>query len=1027
MEIARRRSDRVKTKRSAYTPAKTARKAVTVASTSDKSSKVNTTDHSAEYALNKNKAIRQKLDASNRSFAVVPEFSPGNLVLTFTAGAYEEFKIVSLSVLQGQGLSLRRTNTTDINKAVVSESVVVNDAQNKLYVLNFYNTSSKVVLNGNQLHMSVFISSTLPDILNVLDHNKDFITINSKIRQCCTAYLNSNQASCTRTTDINTSIQQDQYQHSKQNSASASLKSLINASDQQQNDYCPTCENLCSSDDKAVECEICNKWLHYKCENFTVKEADEIENNLSLQYNCNSCKTLKSLQSDLLVSQLKHAPENTGIQPTTSIRSRSENSDTSTNLSHPTVLDSTPPGLNNCNVYPIPVTISATPATTCNNTNILEEEIKHLKSQLGLKDKQLKTKESLICKQDSEIKLMKKELTTNRALTIKLEQDKKDLEHSLLIQQQKPSNTVHEPSAFNREDNSRSYAMEQRVRSLEFELLKQDNKISNLADKFIDFKIDNGRKQPRTRKKKQKVINNQTADQFKYEKPSNDSCTNILFDSELEMRDDEAGDEQSPGHSISYTEQSPFLGYTRAPKRHLPHMNYSPPKKPMYHPPPTRHPNHVRLTSNLVYLYKLIKRSDIILLQEHWLYSHEKDNLYTNFTDFNCHIKCFDDGIIDDVVDRKRGHAGVAICVNDKYSPYLEKLPDGSNRIAAIRLNFDVPLVIISVYLPSRSNNYSRDDYLSVLDELIEIVTKYRDSANILIGGDMNASIFRNHPRDNDFKNFLRNNNLRIPDNCVECSTFYHFNNRDESQIDYFIQNFDIINTYCTYSRESANTSTHDPIMVSVLIKTSDKPNAIPKSKHLQRINWNKIDKCEYQRLLELNLQSKITEIDNLSIENFDEFVISACEIITQTADSLQPPNSRKRGKNSRYWTPNMTEILNRSKYHYWMWKQEGTSDKLSIHYQQMRVLKKKLRSEQRKIESAKRQSKFTDIMSLSDRNDENFYTLINNQRNLVYHNILIFKPYYSNYIQKWTCLSCFQEKGETERGSWFLQENYYY
>lgn len=108
--------------------------------------------------------------------------------------------------------------------------------------------SRKVVLNGNQLHMSVYISSTLPDILNVLDHNKDFIIINSKIRQCCTAYLNSNQASCTRPTDINTSIQQDhhQCQHSKLNSASASLKSLINASDQQQNDYCPICENLCS-------------------------------------------------------------------------------------------------------------------------------------------------------------------------------------------------------------------------------------------------------------------------------------------------------------------------------------------------------------------------------------------------------------------------------------------------------------------------------------------------------------------------------------------------------------------------------------------------------------------------------------------------------------------------------------------------------------------------------------------------------------------------------------------------------------
>ncbi|CAG2255579.1 unnamed protein product [Mytilus edulis] len=507
--------------------------------------------------------------------------------------------------------------------------------------------------------------------------------------------------------------------------------------------------------------------------------------------------------------------------------------------------------------------------------------------------------------------------------------------------------------------------MEQRVRSLEFELLKQDNKISNLADKFIDFKIDNGRKQPRTRKKKQKVFNYQTADQFKpyscaektpatYEllstketnvPPSSDktekseSCPSIKCPSTIPS---------DPEISESESTISPIESVKNLTTHMLNILSF----------------NIEGLTSNLVYLYKLIKRSDIILLQEHWLYSHEKDNLYSNFIDFNCHIKCFDDGIIDDVVDRKRAHAGVAICVNNKYSPYLEKLPDGSNRIAAIRLNFEVPLVIISVYLPSRSINYSRDDYLSVLDELIEIVTKYRDSANILIGGDMNASIFRNHPRDNDFKNFLRNNNLRIPDNCVECSTFYHFNNRDESQIDYFIQNFDIINTY-------------------FIIKTSDKPNAIPKSKHLQRINWNKIDKCEYQRLLELNLQSKVTEIDNLSIENFDEFVFSACEIITQTADSLQPPKSRKRGKNNRCWTPNMTEILNRSKYHYWMWRQEGTSDKLSIHYQQMRVLKKKLRSEQRKIESAKRQSKFTDIMSLSDRNDKNFYTLINNQRNL--------------------------------------------
>jgi hypothetical protein len=44
-----------------------------------------------------------------------------------------------------------------------------------------------------------------------------------------------------------------------------------------------------------------------------------------------------------------------------------------------------------------------------------------------------------------------------------------------------------------------------------------------------------------------------------------------------------------------------------------------------------------------------------------------------------------------------------------------------------------------------------------VLDELAEIVTKYRNSLDILIGGDVNASIHRSklNSRDNDFQKFL--------------------------------------------------------------------------------------------------------------------------------------------------------------------------------------------------------------------------------------------------------------------------------
>ena len=43
------------------------------------------------------------------------------------------------------------------------------------------------------------------------------------------------------------------------------------------------------------------------------------------------------------------------------------------------------------------------------------------------------------------------------------------------------------------------WVLEQRVRQLEFEVLRQDNKISNLSDKFVDLKLDNS-KPPRSRR-----------------------------------------------------------------------------------------------------------------------------------------------------------------------------------------------------------------------------------------------------------------------------------------------------------------------------------------------------------------------------------------------------------------------------------------------------------------------------------------------------------------------------------------------
>jgi exonuclease III len=198
-------------------------------------------------------------------------------------------------------------------------------------------------------------------------------------------------------------------------------------------------------------------------------------------------------------------------------------------------------------------------------------------------------------------------------------------------------------------------------------------------------------------------------------------------------------------------------------------------------------------------------------MQEHWIHSWGKREIedFMDILDFKSHIKCFDDNILMDPLERRRGQAGVAICYNKNIANLVDKLPGGGNRVVAIRINTEKPIVIICVYLPTQSHKITKDDYIMVLDELAEIVTKYRNSSNILIGGDVNASIHRSklNSRDNDFQKFLMELNLKIPTMCLVQSTFYHFNNRDESQIDYFVESVRMVEKYITFQRESLNTS----------------------------------------------------------------------------------------------------------------------------------------------------------------------------------------------------------------------------
>ena len=78
-------------------------------------------------------------------------------------------------------------------------------------------------------------------------------------------------------------------------------------------------------------------------------------------------------------------------------------------------------------------------------------------------------------------------------------------------------------------------------------------------------------------------------------------------------------------------------------------------------------------------------------------------------------------------------------------SKIIKHIPDGNERIQCVEFidNFNKPLLIISAYLPT---NYEVDVFKDCIDQLYEIFQKFKDTHDILIGGDLNEDLNKSSP-----------------------------------------------------------------------------------------------------------------------------------------------------------------------------------------------------------------------------------------------------------------------------------------
>ncbi|CAG2184522.1 unnamed protein product [Mytilus edulis] len=217
---------------------------------------------------------------------------------------------------------------------------------------------------------------------------------------------------------------------------------------------------------------------------------------------------------------------------------------------------------------------------------------------------------------------------------------------------------------------------------------------------------------------------------------------------------------------------------------------------------------------------------DICLLQEHWLFNCQIDNLNELHEHLNGIGKSVDDRDPITPVQMPRGYGGVGILWRKEMDSLITTLDIGNERIQCVEVRGDKKkLLLVSVYLPCRGSNNNISELQECVDILYEIVQSFSGTHCILVGGDFNENIF--------IKSGLTRNQY-ILDFMEECKfsakeigkTFIHSNGVDN----------------------------HYPIQAEINFEFSIGSNELKSSKRGKiycKVNWDKLDKDKYQESIE--------------------------------------------------------------------------------------------------------------------------------------------------------------------------------
>ena len=293
------------------------------------------------------------------------------------------------------------------------------------------------------------------------------------------------------------------------------------------------------------------------------------------------------------------------------------------------------------------------------------------------------------------------------------------------------------------------------------------------------------------------------------------------------------------------------------------------------------------LKNSVPYLQVLYNTSDIILIQEHWLWPFKLHSLSSLLSGFTGHGLC--DRRLNETSELLRGCGGIAILWKKSIAAHPIHLNIDNDRICGIEPPLEnhiiKKLLVFNIYFPSTDTEYST--FTQCVLDLEAVLNMHSDVGSaVVIAGDFNThtrtlagprGTGSPNQRGLLVKEFVDRNNLLISSHAqVSSGPSFTYHSGDRfSTVDYVIINrtaSDLLDSCGGLFDHPLNVSDHLPLFIALQVHYSKAPS----SATMPKINWGKA------------ISTGSTDIFAKSISNFVlPFLSSSCDDATQLEQEI--------------------------------------------------------------------------------------------------------------------------------------------